>query len=141
MSIKIFCDGGARGNPGPAAWAFIVFDDKNQIIAQKNEKMGISTNNVAEYTAALKAVEWLSTFNFYNEKDKPPDKAEVFLDSKLVVSQLNGIYKVRDSKMHDLIFKVRQAEGAFGGEIIYHFIPREENTKADVLVNQALDSK
>lgn len=140
MNIKIFCDGGARGNPGPAAWAFVVYDDQNQIIAQKNEKMGVATNNVAEYTAVVKAIEWLSKYKFYIKEDKLFDKIEVFLDSKLVVSQLNGIYKVKDSKMRDLIVKIREAEGSSGGNIIYHFIPREKNKTADMLVNQALDT-
>ena len=141
MDLKIFCDGGARGNPGPAAWAFIVYDDKNQILAQKNEKMGEATNNVAEYTAVIKTLEWLKDYMGHT-KAQEKDKRQIrfYLDSQLVTSQLNGLYKVKNPRMRELIVKVREGEWEVGGNILYEYIPREKNKMADSLVNEALDT-
>lgn len=138
MNLKIFCDGGARGNPGPAAWAFIVYDEKNQVLAQKNEKMGVATNNVAEYTAVIKALEWLKEYRLKSGQEE--GKVEFLLDAKLVVSQLNGFFKVKNSKIRELVVKVREEEPSAGGNIFYKFIPRRKNFVADFLVNQALDT-
>ena len=139
MNLKIFCDGGARGNPGPAAWAFVVYDEQNKIVAQKNEKMGTATNNVVEYTAAIKALEWLTNFRKQHAEHKI-EQVNFFLDSKLVVSQLNGFYKVKNQHLRELVIKVRVNEQLAGGSIFYHFIPREKNFLADDLVNRALDA-
>src|SRR3989304_1856129 len=105
MNLKIFCDGGARGNPGPAAWAFVVYEEKNKIVAQKNEKIGITTNNVAEYMAVIEALKWLGA---YREKNsgRPVEKIDFFLDSQLVVSQLNGFYKVKNQRLRELVIKI-----------------------------------
>ena len=134
MKLKIFCDGGARGNPGLSAWAFLVFDEQDRILAQKSEKMGVATNNVAEYTAVIKSLEWLKK----NRRGK--DLITFYLDSELVVSQLNGLYKVKNSRLRELVFRIRQLESETGGNIFYQFIPREKNYRADYLVNQSLDS-
>lgn len=138
MNLKIFCDGGARGNPGPAAWAFIVYDEKSQVLAQKNEKMGVATNNVAEYTAVIKALEWLKERRSRSGQEET--KVKFFLDSKLAVSQLNGLFKVKNSKIRELVVKIREEEPSAGGNIFYEFIPRGKNFAADFLVNQALDT-
>lgn len=134
MQLKIFCDGGARGNPGPAAWAFVVFDEKKEVLAQKNTKMGMATNNVAEYTAVIKALEWLV------ENRTGNDLVVFYLDSQLVVSQLNGLYKIKNPKLRELALQVRQGEQRAGGNIFYQFVPRGKNFRADRLVNQALDA-
>lgn len=135
MDLKIFCDGGARGNPGPAAWAFIAYGRQNQILAQKNEKMGVTTNNLAEYTAVIKALQWLRDF-----RSGQAGTVQIFLDSQLVASQLNGIFKVKNPRIRELVVKVRQVEQEAGGNIAYQYIPREKNFRADQLVNTALDS-
>lgn len=140
MELNIFCDGGARGNPGPAAWAFIVYSDKNRILAQKNEKMGFATNNVAEYTAVVKALEWLRDNREKLNTGFVPRKIIFSLDSNLVVSQLNGVYKIKNSKLREIIVHIREIERSIGGEIIYRHIPREKNSAADKLVNLALDT-
>jgi len=135
--IKVFTDGGARGNPGPAAIGVYVVDENNKKICGFGKKIGIATNNVAEYEAVIAA---LSFFSEHREivKDK---KISFFLDSKLVCSQITGLFKVKDSNLRALLFLVREKEGELGTSISYSYIPREENTKADQLMNMALDNK
>ncbi len=128
--IQIFTDGGARGNPGPAAYGFVVKKD-NKIIHEQNGYIGIATNNFAEYTALIEALIWL-------EKHSKNERLEFFLDSQLVVSQVNGIYKVKNANIRDLIFKVRNLESNFS-TIVYNHVPRIKNQEADRQVNIALD--
>lgn len=130
--LKVFCDGGARGNPGPAASAFVVFSPDGKILAKEGKSIGQATNNVAEYKAVLFALEWLS-------KRNKEEKILFFLDSQLVVSQLNGRFKIKDKKLLDLVFKIKELEKNFTGKIIYKNIPREKNKMTDSLVNQTLD--
>jgi ribonuclease HI len=128
--IQIFTDGGARGNPGPAAYGFVVKKD-NRTIHEQNGYIGIATNNFAEYTALIEALTWL-------EKHSKDQRLEFFLDSQLVVSQVNGIYKVKNANIRDLIFKVRTLESNFS-TIVYQHVPRIKNQEADRQVNIALD--
>lgn len=131
--ISIFCDGGARGNPGPAAYGFLIYlDDK--LIQKGAGYLGIATNNFAEYTAVIKALWWLCD-NGYQRQD-----LNFFLDSKLVVSQLSGFYKIKSAAIRNLVFEVKKLENQFG-KIWYSHVPREKNKEADKLVNQALDLK
>ena len=132
MMIEAFEDGGARGNPGPAAFGYVVKKD-GQIIKSGNGYIGIATNNVAEYTAVIEALTWL-------ESSYPKVNLTFYLDSELVVSQLSGIYKVKNSNIRNLIFKIRTLESNFG-QVNYKHIPREKNKQADRLVNLALDGR
>lgn len=128
--INVYCDGGARGNPGPAAYGFVVYlDDK--LIQKGSGYLGIATNNFAEYTAVIKALVWLK--NHYQGSD-----IQFYLDSQLVVSQLSGLYKVKNAQIRELVFKVKSLESNFG-QIRYIHVPRERNKEADKLVNLALD--
>jgi ribonuclease HI len=136
--ISIFTDGGALGNPGPAAVGVVVkkLKIKKEAIARFGKRIGIATNNVAEYQAVIAGLEWL--------KENCPAaqlsdcQIEFFLDSKLVVNQLNGLYKIKDAKLRDLAIKIRQLEQGLGGNIFYHLIPREQNSAADLEVKKAL---
>src|SRR3990167_6837107 len=128
--IEAFCDGGARGNPGPAAWGFVVKSDR-VIIKNDCGYIGIATNNFAEYTALVKMLAWLAK----NFKGAP---ARIYLDSKLVVSQVIGEYKIKNSDIAKLVKQVREIEKGLG-DIVYNHIPRERNTEADRLVNKALN--
>lgn len=130
--IEVYCDGGARGNPGPAAYGFVVKKNE-QVIKSGAGYLGENTNNFAEYTALIEALIWLS--RGYKKND-----LKVFLDSKLVVSQLSGLYKVKSPTIRELVFKVRQLEPNFG-RISYHHIGRELNKEADKLVNLELDRR
>lgn len=134
--LQVFADGGARGNPGPAAIGFIVRDASGKILCQKGKYIGKTTNNVAEYQAVIEALKWIRK-NFR----LPPSRIQFFLDSKLVVNQLNGLFKVKEIKMRNLIIKVRQLEREAGGNASYELIPRQKNSLADSFVNRAIDKK
>ncbi|KPJ71032.1 hypothetical protein AMJ51_00270 [Microgenomates bacterium DG_75] len=134
--LKIFADGGARGNPGPAAIGFVIKESSGKILHRQGRYIGETTNNVAEYQAVIKALKWLAA-----HPQTPIDHFQFFLDSKLIVNQLNGIFKVKETKMRNLIIEVRQLERELGGNVSYHLIPRQKNFLADSLVNQALNQK
>lgn len=135
--INIFTDGGARGNPGPAAIGFVVMTGNGKAIFKTGKPLGHATNNVAEYSAVVAALEWLtgngkaigsqySTINFYS-------------DSQLMVNQLKGLYKIKNLGLQKLIIQVRTLENQLNKKYFYHLIPREKNSLADSLVNQTLD--
>lgn len=132
MKLKIFTDGGARGNPGPAAIGVVVKNDKDEVLAKFSRAIGVTTNNIAEYTGVINALEWVNKWKI--------ETISFFLDSELIVSQLNGLFKVKNAKIRELIFKIRELEAEVGGNVSYKTIPREENKLADSLVNEALDS-
>jgi len=136
-ALNIFTDGGARGNPGPAAIGVYIENEKQKKIAGFGKTIGIATNNVAEYKAVIEALSWV----IENKKDFSKDaKAYFFLDSKLICSQIIGIFKVKNAGLRELLFEVRDREARISLPIYYKHIPREKNTKADAFVNQALDS-
>ncbi len=129
--MQIFTDGGARGNPGPAAYGFVI-KDEGKLLKEGFGKIGIATNNVAEYTAVIEALKFLE--NNFKGQD-----LDFYIDSQLVVSQLTGKFKVKNADIRELVLKVKQLEGSFKG-VTYTHIPREKNTQADALVNLALDN-
>lgn len=133
--FRIYADGGARGNPGPAAIGFIVKDPMGKTFGEKGKYIGRTTNNVAEYTAVFEALSWVD-----KNLSRFPDGSKLifFLDSKLVVNQLNGFYKIKNTKLRELIVKVRQLERGVGREIVYQQIPREKNLVADRILNRVL---
>jgi len=131
--LIIHTDGGARGNPGPAGIGVVIEQD-GKIIHEFGKTIGETTNNVAEYTAVIEALTYLKTRNTQLET------ISFLLDSKLVVEQLNGNYKIKDAKLRELSLKIRMLEQELsGGVITYAHVPREKNKEADRLVNQALD--
>ena len=132
-NLVIHTDGGARGNPGPAAVGVVIRSDSGTLINQIAKKIGSSTNNHAEYQAVIEALEWLVSQKLII------NKIQFFLDSVLVVNQLNGKFKVKDSNLRNQLIQVRQLEGALKTPIAYTAVPREQNAAADHLVNQALD--
>jgi len=133
--INVFTDGGARGNPGPAAIGVYIHSNNKEIVGF-GKKIGVSTNNVAEYTAVIEALSWIVA----NKKNLNIAKIYFFLDSKLVCSQITGLYKVKDSKLRDLLLTVREKEAEVNTAIYYKHIPREQNKIADMYVNKALDN-
>ena len=136
-TLNVFTDGGARGNPGPAAVGVYVTNEKGKKIAGFGKAIGIATNNVAEYKAVISALDWI----IENKKSLSKDaKIHFFLDSKLVCSQIIGIFKVKNSDLRNLLFDVRNREAQINFPIYYKHIPREQNTKADEFVNSALDN-
>jgi len=139
QALLIFTDGGARGNPGPAAIGFIIKDNYGEVLVELGKFIGRATNNVAEYQAVIEALTWLK--NNYQRKELSNYQINFFLDSNLVVNQLNGRFKIKDAKLKNLIIKVRCLEKEINGKIFYHFIPRQKNHHADFLVNQTLDKQ
>lgn len=134
--LNIFTDGGARGNPGPSAIGVYVADERNRKIAGFGKTIGIGTNNVAEYMAVVAALDWV----IENKRNFSADtEAHFFLDSKLVCSQIIGIFKVKNPDLRSLLFSVRDREGQINLPIYYKHIPREKNVQADKYVNEALD--
>lgn len=136
MTLKVFTDGGAKGNPGPAAIGIVVYHN-NEAVLKHREDIGEATNNVAEYTALVKAYELLKkdTSNFISHASK----VEFFSDSQLMVNQLNGMYKVKNARIREFIVAIKIAEQEIGIPVSYTYVPREENTVADLLVNDKLN--
>lgn len=134
-TISIHTDGGARGNPGPAAIGVYIEQDGKPLI-QIGKRIGDATNNFAEYSAILEALSWV-------ERNKPTlefSEIQFFMDSELAYSQLSGLYKIKNEDIRNFIFKIREKEAAIGTPITYFRIEREKNNKADSLVNMALDN-
>jgi len=129
--LIIYTDGGARNNPGPAGIGIVIKDETGNVLETHKEYIGEKTNNQAEYKALIKALE------IVRGKTK---KIDFFLDSQLVVNQLKGLFKVKNSDIRNYLFKIRTLEQKFD-EITYTFIPREKNKHADKLVNQAIDEE
>ena len=135
-TLTVFCDGGARGNPGPAAAAFVVKDHQGKVLAQAGQFLGKATNNVAEYQGVIEALKWIK-----DNLQLRTNNLEFFLDSKLIVNQLNGLYKIKNANLRILAIEVKRLEREVGGQVAYHLIPREKNYLADRLVNQTLDKE
>lgn len=149
--LSIFTDGGSRGNPGPSACAFIVYDSKN-LIYQQGFYLGISTNNQAEYQGVIKAIEWLT-----EDSGRRTQDAEVsfYLDSLLVVKQMRGEFKIKDEKLkilnQNISLKITRLQKlhALAGcgqenyklKINFAYVPRAQNSVADALVNKILDGE
>ena len=134
----IFCDGGARGNPGPAAYGFVIYDSAGALLTKKGETIGETTNNVAEYRGAIEGLKTLKA-KIGKAKAKQADVV-VSMDSELVVKQMNGIYKVKNEKLSPLFLELWNLKPDFANVTFAH-VRREENTKADAMVNEALDSE
>ncbi len=135
--IKIFTDGGSRGNPGPAAAAVIAKDNAGKVRLLRGKYLGKATNNFAEYQGVILALEeLLKTIDIEPRKTK----LAFNLDSNLVVNQLNGTFKVKDAKIRDLVVEIRNLEPQFL-DVSYVHIPREKNTEADRIVNETLDKE
>ena len=124
-------DGGARGNPGPAAIAAVATDISGEVLAERTEKIGQATNNVAEYRALLLGIELA--------KELGADEVELIGDSELIVRQVRGEYKVKQKGLKPLRAEVMEALDSLGKWSIRN-VPREQNAEADRLVNEALDS-
>ncbi|MDB4979011.1 MAG: ribonuclease [Candidatus Peribacteria bacterium] len=130
-TLYLFTDGGSRGNPGEASIACIVEDPKKgEIVKEHAERIGIETNNVAEYRALIRGLEIAQEFH--------PNRLVCHLDSELIVRQLNGEYQVKMATLQPLYEKVKILSLQFP-DIIFKHIPRSDNHRADALVNKVLN--
>lgn len=129
--MVLYVDGGARGNPGPAAIGVVVYDPAGAILEELAERIGVATNNVAEYRALLRGLERAAALNAADVR--------IVNDSELVARQLTGAYKVKHPAMQALHAQAKQALRGFERWQI-KTVPRAQNARADALVNHALDS-
>jgi ribonuclease HI len=130
--VKVFADGGSRGNPGPSASGFVVLDMEDNVLVDKGVYLGITTNNQAEYTALKLVLEECQKMGV--------EEVEVYLDSLLVVNQMKGIFKVKNRDLYPIHDAIKQIAKNFQ-HINYSHVPREFNKLADAAVNRALDEQ
>lgn len=138
MKLIIYTDGASRGNPGPASYGFTVSDESGKLLCGEGKYIGVATNNVAEYTGVLEALKYAKK-KFGN----PPAgglEIELYADSKLVVEQLSGRFKIKSPHLKPIIEQIKILKLELGGAVHGH-VPRSENSAADALANQALDSR
>jgi len=128
--VTVNVDGGARGNPGPAAIGVVLRDETGAIVEEVGETIGEATNNVAEYKALLRGIELAA--------EQGAGELDLIGDSELVVRQVEGRYKVKNARIKPLHEAVKRALVDFDSWSIRH-VRREQNADADRLVNQALD--
>ena len=128
--VKVNCDGGSRGNPGPSAYGVVIATNDGQIIEEFGAYLGEQTNNYAEYSAVVAALEKLRDLNIY--------EADFYLDSELIVKQLNGLYKVKNPSMIELNSQVKELSK--GLDLSFTHVYRKDNKQADAIVNEVLDS-
>jgi ribonuclease HI len=131
MRVKLSTDGGARGNPGPAAYGYVLEDEEGTVLAAHGERIGIATNNVAEYSALIAGLQKAIELGF--------DEVEVVSDSELMVKQMRGEYRVKNEALKELWARAGRLAGQVGS-VGYTAVRREHNKLADKLVNEALDA-
>lgn len=133
--IKVFTDGGARGNPGPAGIGCVIYDENSTELKSISKYIGETTNNQAEYSALIEALKWIKD-NFTSDIEK----IICMLDSQLVVEQLKGNYRVKNQDLAVLFLETKKLCENLDINIEFLHIPRNQNKIADKLVNQALDN-
>ena len=132
MKARLFTDGGSRGNPGPAASAYVLEAEDGTVLDARGEPIGVATNNVAEYRALVAGLAKAAELEV--------DELEVVSDSELLVKQMRGEYKIKNTALIDLSFQAKRHERQIGA-VSYTAVRREHNELADRLVNDALDQE
>ena len=132
MKATLWTDGGARGNPGPAAFAYVLEAEDGTVIDARGEAIGVATNNVAEYSALVAGLR--------RAEDAGVTELEVRSDSELMVKQMRGEYRVKNRDLQALSLDASRAARAVGA-VTYTHVRREHNQLADRLVNEALDAE
>lgn len=135
FELKIYTDGGARGNPGFAAYGFVIYKN-GELLFEEGKNIGEATNNVAEYTAVVEALKYLVSSIEYSVLS-----IKFFMDSMLVAEQLSGRWKIKNENLRSLYHTIKELEQKIGGKISYQHVRRKQNQEADRLVNQALDNR
>lgn len=134
--IIIYTDGGSRGNPGPAAIGIVMSNQKGQVLKKYSEYLGQATNNEAEYQAVIFALKKIKAL--FGKKIAKNQEIEIRSDSELLISQLNGQYKILEPKIQKLFLEIWNLKVDFK-KIKFRLISRERNKEADRLVNEALN--
>jgi ribonuclease HI len=130
VKATLYTDGGARGNPGPAAYAYVLEADDGTVLDARGEAIGVATNNVAEYRALVAGLE--------RAAETGVTELEVVSDSELLVKQMRGEYRVKNRALQELSREASRLARAVG-KVSYRAVRREHNALADRLVNEALD--
>ncbi len=130
MRAKLWTDGGSRGNPGPAAWAFVLEAEDGTVLDARGHAIGVATNNVAEYSALVAGLA--------RAVEAGVDELEVVSDSELLVKQMRGEYKVKNKPLQSLFLEASRLAREIH-RVTYTAVRREHNELADSLVNEALD--
>jgi ribonuclease HI len=131
VKAKLSTDGGARGNPGPAAYGYVLETEDGTVLDARGETIGVATNNVAEYRALIAGLE--------KAVELGVDQLEVVSDSELLVKQMQGEYRVKNEALRELNEEANYLERKLG-RVRYKAVRREHNELADKLVNEALDA-
>lgn len=131
--IVLYADGGARGNPGPAGIG-VVIERSGKVVKEIAESLPPMTNNQAEYRALIRGLE--EAIKISRGKGI---RVRVYLDSELLVEQLNLRYKVKNKDLQPLFWQVREQVSKLGGRVVFSHVPRGKNKRADQLVNRAID--
>jgi len=131
VKAKLSTDGGSRGNPGPAAFGYVLEAEDGTVLAAHGERIGVATNNVAEYRGLVAGLE--------KAIELAVPEVEVVSDSELLVKQMNGEYKVKNPALRDLSLQAARLAREIG-KVSYTAVRREHNELADRLVNEALDA-
>jgi ribonuclease HI len=131
VKATLYTDGGSRGNPGPAAYAYVLEADDGTVLDARGEPIGVATNNVAEYRALVEGLRAAARAGV--------DELQVVSDSELLVKQMRGEYKVKNAALRELSLQAARI-GRSIGTVRYRAVRRELNELADRLVNEALDS-
>jgi len=131
VKARLFTDGGARGNPGPAAYGYVLEADDGTVLAAQGERIGVATNNVAEYRALIAGLE--------KALELAVPEVEVVSDSELLVKQMRGEYRVKNAALQELSIQAARLAREIGN-VSYTAVRREHNELADRLVNEALDA-
>lgn len=130
MKLTIYTDGGARGNPGPAGCGFVIYDENGEAVEQGKKYLGKQTNNFAEYSGVILAME--------KARELGAEELDFYLDSELVVKQMNREYKVKNPELAKLFVKIFNLSQRFK-KVNFSHVRREENKIADGLANEAMD--
>ena len=130
-TVTIYSDGGSRGNPGPSACGYIIFDSAQQVVEEGGEYLGITTNNQAEYQAVRLGLEKAVKLNY--------KRVDFRLDSMLVVNQMNGVYKIKNRELWPINERIRELVSHFE-KVSFSHVRREFNQLADGMVNKILDA-
>ena len=132
MILKVYTDGGSKGNPGPSSIGGVGYLENKRIFEFK-KSIGVATNNDAEYRALIEALEKVRSYELGVMR---VTQIQFYSDSRLMVNQVNGFFKVKNGKIKEYILKIRSLEQEINLPIIYYLIPREQNVEADKLVNE-----
>lgn len=130
--VKLYADGGSRGNPGPSSSGFVILDQDDKIIVDKGVYLGLTTNNQAEYTALKLGLEECIKLKC--------SRVDVFMDSLLVINQMKGVYKIKNRELWPIYNNIKNLINNFN-EVSFQHVPREFNKLADAAVNRALDEE